>query len=93
MRANKHALLYTVIITLNAILVALEALLVAGAVPLPAACAWVTPCLVAGLTVLTTQLPRLVPEGQAPPPASPPAAILPTATGERPATSPPSPAR
>jgi hypothetical protein len=48
-----------IIITVNAMLVAFEALLVGGKVPLPASLAWVTPCLVAGLTVLTTQLPKL----------------------------------
>ena len=57
---NRHALLYTLIITLNAILVAFEALLVSRQVPLPLAWAWLTPALVAGLTVLTTQLPKLV---------------------------------
>jgi hypothetical protein len=57
---NRHALLYTVLITLNAFLVAFEALLVSRQVPLPIAWAWVTPALVAGLTVLTTQLPKLV---------------------------------
>lgn len=57
---NRHALLYTAIVTLNDILVAFEALLVARQVPLPLAWAWITPALVAGLTVLTTQLPKLV---------------------------------
>ena len=59
---NRHALLYTLIITANAFLVAFEALLVSRQVPLPEACAWITPALVAGLTVLTTQLPKLVKE-------------------------------
>jgi hypothetical protein len=57
---NRHALLYTLIITLNAVLVAFEALLVSRQVPLPLEWAWITPPLVAGLTVLTTQLPKLV---------------------------------
>ncbi|HEV7214634.1 MAG TPA: hypothetical protein VGP33_05875 [Chloroflexota bacterium] len=57
---NRHALLYTLIITLNAFLVAFEALLVSRQVPLPLAWAWLTPALTAGLTVLTTQLPKLV---------------------------------
>lgn len=64
---DKHALLYTLIVTANAVLVALEALLLQGKVPLPVALAWLTPCLVAGLTVLTTQLPKLV--AQPAPPA------------------------
>lgn len=57
---NRHAWLYTLIITLNAVLVAFEALLVSRQVPLPLEWAWMTPPLVAGLTVLTTQLPKLV---------------------------------
>ena len=57
---NRHALVYTTIITLNAVLVAFEALLVSRQVPFPLAWAWITPALVAGLTVLTTQLPKLV---------------------------------
>lgn len=57
---NRHALLYTLIVTINAFLVAFEALLVSRQVPLPLAWAWLTPALVAGLTVLTTQLPELV---------------------------------
>lgn len=56
---SNHAIAYTAIITVNAMLVAFEALLVSGVVPLPVSVAWVTPCLVAGLTVLTTQLPKL----------------------------------
>jgi hypothetical protein len=65
---NRHALFYTLIITLNAVLVAFEALLVSRQVPLPLEWAWITPSLVAGLTVLTTQLPKLVtaPAGDAP---------------------------
>ena len=57
---NRHALLYTLIVTVNAFLVAFEALLVSRQVPLPLAWAWLTPALAAGLTVLTTQLPKLV---------------------------------
>jgi len=57
---NRHALLYTLIITLNAFLVAFEALLVSRQAPLPLAWAWLTPALVAGLTALTTQLPKLI---------------------------------
>lgn len=69
MKDYRHAALYITIITLNAMLVAFEALLVQGKVPLPIAWAWITPCVVAGLTVLTTQLPKLVPAPAAEPPA------------------------
>lgn len=71
---NRHALLYTLIITLNAILVAFEALLVARQVPLPLEWAWITPAMVAGLTVMTTQLPKLATVPGAPAaPQTPPA--------------------
>lgn len=60
---SRHAMFYTLIITGNAFLVAFEALLVSRQVPLPVAWAWITPAIAAGLTVLTTQLPKLASGG------------------------------
>lgn len=56
---NKHLLAYIGLGTLNAMLVALTGLIVTDKVPIPADYSWVGVVLVAGLTFLTANLPKL----------------------------------
>lgn len=56
---SKHAIAYTSIIVAATMITAFTGLLASGKVPIPAEWVWITPCLVAGLTALTTQLPKL----------------------------------